>query len=851
MKKHLLTWKLFLLAMILSITILPVTVTVSAAAKPAMSVTSKTVIGIGQEFSLTIKNMPKTGIKSVKWSSTNKKVATVYGGEVTTVGKGTTTIKCKITYKSGKVITPTCKVTVKIPATAIKITNAQDDPTNNSRHVIAVGDTYDFNAVLTPSNASNYITYSISDKSIATVDKRGVVKGIKPGFVTLTARAKLKKPADYKNSLDQVLDIKDSINIEIVTKTAKVTNVELIDTTTLKVTFDEPIDEKTVLDSNKKLLNNISITTKSDKNGVIATSLGTLTGELSSDGKVLTITTSGYFNGLYGIRLTSNIRTKKDSQPLMEYYKELSLYDKEPPTFKGYTVDDTGLIVTINFSEAMDFSGLKVVDVSLASGTSALRASTISRLSQKSSYKASNDGKSLIIDLTDMSSLDRDKQYRVVFSGLKDRAGNYPAGDRITAVFGTDTKPKAQARLVSLVRTDGRTLTATFTRSIQTPGNILLSNGMTIYGVVKEDNNKQVTYTLDSESAKLTGMQEVRIGYWDAYNVNPSDTSANTYTTVKVNFTYISGNLPELENYQFVVDRNNGEVVYTLLLYYNKEVTLLSKTGYFKARLVTSTGTSSSNYYIDYTATAEGTLVTVVLDKDDMIDSGTYTITIPEDFIQDEYGNTNLDTSIKLVNADGSSTALPKPRAVVQSTDDPSVIFVTFGNKLDEESAQNVSNYSVDGATVVSAVLTDNTTSGATVKLTLSPDSITETNKYTITISGIKGYHNSYTEMEPYTTFVYLRENTGPGSGTATYVAPDKIYITFNENIYGNASFKVMQNGKDLVDNCVISGKRIIITLDDKPVSGVAMEIIPTSSNQIRDAYGNTSTIGTYTIIPD
>jgi hypothetical protein len=187
---------------------------------------------------------------------------------------------------------------------------------------------------------------------------------------------------------------------------------------------------------------------------------------------------------------------------------------------------------------------------------------------------------------------------------------------------------------------------------------------------------------------------------------------------------------------------------------------------------------------------------------------------------------------------------------VVQSSDDASVIFVTFGNKLDEDSAQNAGNYDVSGAAVESAELTDNTTTGATVKLKLMADSVNESTRYSITISGISGYHNSYTVMEPYTTFVYLRENAGPGKGNAVYTSPDKIIITFNETILGTASFRVMQNGVDLVDNCIISGKRIIITLDDKPVANQPMEIIPTSSNRITDAFGNLSDIDPYNITP-
>jgi hypothetical protein len=847
MKKYLLKWKAFLLAVIMAITLLPAgTVPVFAAAKPAMSVTNKTVIGIDQEFKLSIKNLTKSKVKSTSWSSTNKKVVVVDGGEVTSVGRGTATVKCKITYKNKNTKTLSCKVTVKIPATEVKITNAQDDLTNNSRQVIAVGDSYDFNCVLTPSNADNYITYSISNKDCASVDSKGIVRGKKPGFVTLTARAKLTKPSDYKNNLDHVLDLKDSINLEIVSKTAKVTDVTLTDTTTLTVTFDKAMDVKSLLNDQKQLLSNIIITTKSDKNGVVAGSLGTLTGSLSSDGKILTIKTTGYFNGLYGIKFTNGILTK-DQEPLMEYFKELSLYDKTAPTYKNFTVDDTGLIATINFSEAMDFSGLKIENVQQASSNTAAKSTTINRLSQKTNYKASDDGKSLIIDLTLISTLDYNKQFMVVFSGLKDRAGNYPANDRITTYVGTDTAPKPQAQLISLIRTDGNTLTATFTRSINNPGSVMLSNGMNINGKVKEDNTKQVIYTLDQNSAKLSGKQDVYIGYWDSYNVITNDTSANTYKKVEVNFTIIA-EIPELQDFRFDMETHDSGPVYSLILTYNKDVTLLSKSGVFKARLIPSnTGNYQGDSYIGYTAEANGTVVTAVLNSSDMNQAGTFIITLPEDFVSDGYGNTSIEENVKLVSTEGTSTALPKPRAVVQSNDDASTIYVTFGNKLDETTAQNPGNYNVAGATVNNAELTDNTTSGATVKLTLAPNSIRESNKYSVSISGITGYHNTYTAMETYTAMIYLRKNSGPGYVSYKYNYPDVIVLTFSENLSGTASFQAFQNGLDLVENCVISGKNIIITLVDLPAKNIAINVTPTSSNRITDIYGND--IGTLTPI--
>lgn len=212
------------------------------------------------------------------------------------------------------------------------------------------------------------------------------LRGLNRSFVTLTAKAKLNKPAGYQNLLDDVLVLTYSVNLEIVSKSASVANVELTDSTTMKITFDDAIDKTTIMDENNKLLNNIIITAKTDGDGVVASGLGTLTGSLSSDKKTLTITTTGYFNGLYGVKFSRNIRTVHNDS-LMEYYKTLSLYDTIPPYYKDSSVDDTGLIAYINFSESLNYSGMKIDEVKLASGSKTPKASTISKLQNKSNYK--------------------------------------------------------------------------------------------------------------------------------------------------------------------------------------------------------------------------------------------------------------------------------------------------------------------------------------------------------------------------------------------------------------------------------------------------------------------------------
>lgn len=97
-------------------TVAPVTVTTSV---PVVAVTSVTVsskalnLEVGQTCTLTATVTPDNATdKTVTWTSSNDKVATVVDGTVAAVGEGTATITA--TAANGK--KDTCKVTVKVPA---------------------------------------------------------------------------------------------------------------------------------------------------------------------------------------------------------------------------------------------------------------------------------------------------------------------------------------------------------------------------------------------------------------------------------------------------------------------------------------------------------------------------------------------------------------------------------------------------------------------------------------------------------------------------------------------------------------------------------------------------------------
>ena len=130
-----------------------------------------------------IKNKNAT-YKGVSWYSSNKNVATVNSnGKVTIKHRGKVVITVKA--KDGSNKSAKCKFTVKQLVTKLSY--------NNKKQVKEVykNKTIKFAVTVVPSNANNKgLTYSSSNKKVATVNSKGVIKGIKAGTVTITAKAK-------------------------------------------------------------------------------------------------------------------------------------------------------------------------------------------------------------------------------------------------------------------------------------------------------------------------------------------------------------------------------------------------------------------------------------------------------------------------------------------------------------------------------------------------------------------------------------------------------------------------------------------------------------------------------------
>ena len=840
-----------LLVLIMALPVIPggSIVADAATAKPTLSASKKTIVGTGATYNLSVKNAGKN-VTKYKWYSTNSKVATVQAtkdpavAKVTTVGKGTAYIKCGVFYKGADVRRPYSKVTVQIPATEVKITNAVDN--DNNRHVIAVGETYDFNAAKTPSNASDKLYYFIdngnSGEVYATVDPvTGVVTGVKAGkdsgaFVRLRVVASMTKEGAINSTVD------DAINIEVVEKTTKVNSVNIIDSTTLKITFSNAIDSESIIGKDKKLKDSIIIMAKTDDKNKTAKGLGELTPTLSDDGKTLTIQTQYNFDGTYGIILTSDVKGK-DKSDLQPYDRTIKNYDTVGPSFIKYTTDETGLKATIHFSEAVDFSRMDIVGAKALS-SNYITATTSSMLLQKKNYVISADRKSLTIDLTNMDSTDQNKIFEIQIAGLTDIAGNPSVTQPLRASLTTDTRPKPQARLLTIIRTSYDTLTATFDRPIKNPGNLIINNAYDMpVGVVDKDDARKVNYKMSTASAQLSGVQTVTIQFWDSYNVPINDTTAYNPVSRSVDFT-TDRTIPVLVKSDLVMDTVNSVDVYKLVLTYSKNVEVQYPSGLLLANIVTTNNDRYSNRPLNYTAIAKDNQVTLLLNTDQMLYSGTYMIDIPEYFVRDGYMNRSVKTTITVSKNAALSSNLPAPRLVQQAPDNNNIIEVYFGVKVDEATAQNTANYNIPGVSIISAQLKDNNDNGARIELGVQPGSITANTAYYVIISGITGYHNTYSVMDTYQTPVYLKENTAPGIITAVLNYPNVITVTFTEDIFGIPSFKVTQGGIDLGGTATIIGNKVMINLSVIPNNNgqpILLEANP--NNLLKDTNGNIANV--------
>ena len=186
-------------------------------------------LNIGESETLTVTYNPDdtTDDKTVTWTSSDESIATVENGIVQAVGRGLVTITATVKDKTAEY-----KLTVKKPLIKITI--------NKTADTLNIGESETLTITYNPDDTTDdkTVTWTSSDESIATVNN-GVVRAIKPGSVTITA-----KVGEKEDSI--IIEIKLPLESISLNKTEGTLNIG--DSETLTVTYnpDDTTDNKDV-----------------------------------------------------------------------------------------------------------------------------------------------------------------------------------------------------------------------------------------------------------------------------------------------------------------------------------------------------------------------------------------------------------------------------------------------------------------------------------------------------------------------------------------------------------------------------------------------------------------------------
>lgn len=137
-------------------------------------------LNVQSTLQLTATVSPADAPQEVRWTSSKQSVATVSpDGLVTAIAKGSAVITVRA--NNGK--KATCKLTVRQPVVELKL--------NMGFCTVSKGKTKTLKPVFTPANASNKsVTFSSSNKKVATVSSKGVIRGKGEGEAEITVISK-------------------------------------------------------------------------------------------------------------------------------------------------------------------------------------------------------------------------------------------------------------------------------------------------------------------------------------------------------------------------------------------------------------------------------------------------------------------------------------------------------------------------------------------------------------------------------------------------------------------------------------------------------------------------------------
>ncbi|MCW1242338.1 S-layer homology domain-containing protein [Bacillus pretiosus] len=496
--------------------------------------------------------------------------------------------------------------------------------------------------------------------------------------------------------------------------------------------------------------------------------------KVSSDNKTVVVTFAELNGAKDAVLVVEPVATKADVKVKTGRHSQIINYtDTARPEVKGVEYVDANTAKVL-FSEP-------VKDIGKVTGT------------QGATLKSFNSGDNFAT--IDLAAVKENTEAVVTIVGATDFAGNLISPNPAKVKVKKQAIDKTAPQVTGVEAISNNQLKVTFSKEFTATA---LEDGVTVNGapatkVELDKENSKVAYVTANLVDGINNFA-VKAGTADSVGAKlEKDYKKQVVVTLKEDKV-----APELVKHE-VVTENNKQV---LVLTYNEDVAAVD------AKQLPVAGTLVKDYVtttpdIDVTAAVDSKNKKVVKVDLSKLATGKWTVDLGAGLTKDAAGNATKAKSLTFDVGTVKEEVKELTYSVAPATTNNEVI-ITFAGQVDGASATNAANYAIEGAKVEKAVLTANTSEGATVKLTLKANSVEATGKYAVSVNGVKDSTKAVEAKagENANLYVEITENVAPTVEKAELVDGQKLELTFSEAVKDEtvnaADFIVLLDGKDV-----------------------------------------------------
>ena len=619
--------------------------------------------------------------------------------------------------------------------------------------------------------------------------------------------------------------------------TTEVVSVTATDAKTVEVTFNNAIDAKTLKNGTTDV---ITVTAKTG-----AAAPGTITQELSEDGKTLTLTAGDFFEGDYTVAVPFETVKGTDGEFVKPANKVVNVNDETAPvlTSASATVKSTEenvKLVTLTFNE-----DIKTLDNVKIAGVN------------YNGDALTKDGKTVTFAVD----LDATKTYEVTAVNATDVVDNVKEVQTASLNVVVDNIAPS---ITDVVVTGEKTLTLTVDEALAADLNTTVLSGKigtfaanVVESVtVNADNNKKYDVTLKEAYLYKNGNSDTVTLTLSAGALTDALGNTNAEVITKTAVVSKDATAPTVEKVKNIV--SDGTVT-GFTVSYNEEVTSVDST---KVKVVNAKGEILSFANVATAAVSSTDSKEVVFTLAD-VDADKYSFDFAEGFVTDKSISPNKSAANSFtVDVTNAETPVETTFNIAGAAIDKNDITVDFGAKVKATgtgSALNPASYQLNGTvlptdTKIAFATTATGIDQSKAVITLPAGFVKANDTAAVfRVTGVQTLDNKVSNS--FIKSLSVTDNTAPEAQSFVATELDTITVTYSEALLALAPLANVEDEVKLFDNkgasiaikgsTVTNGKLVLTVEDASVVSKLnTVEAISAVTADIKDAAENVQKAG-------